>query len=111
MVSPEQVLTLFTSDPALIAQSADALQVLALSLFLIVPASVLLAAIEGAGDTPSLLWFEIAVSLTVIGVVYLMAIVWQQALAIVWLGEVTGWLLALILSCLWLRRGYWHDLE
>jgi Na+-driven multidrug efflux pump len=108
MVFPETVLSLFTTDPTLVGNSIDSLRAVALAVAIVIPADMFFNAVAGTGDTPAVLFIEIALSICIIGLAYSFMLLLGWPIATVWLAEAAGWILCLMLSSAWLRCRRWE---
>ncbi len=107
VLAPEAVLALFTPDRELIAASADSMRVIALAVAVMIPGEIVGSALAGTGDTPATLVIEMILTSTVLAYTFVTALSLAQPLAVVWTGEILGWILCLTLSWAWLRSGRW----
>jgi Na+-driven multidrug efflux pump len=67
-------------------------------------------AVVGTGDTPATLVIEIIMTLCILAFAYVVALRLGLPLETVWLAEVVGWSLCLVLSSAWLRSRRWQRL-
>lgn len=108
---PELPLALFTSDPLVLAGAGASLRVVGLAILIVIPAEMVFSAVAGTGDTRTTLLIEVALSGTVLLYVYVGAMILAFPLALIWIGEIVGWLVCFLLSLLWLRSERWKRLE
>lgn len=111
LVFPETVLSLFSDDQAAIEGSVDSLRVVVAGLLLMIPAEMWLAAVFGTGDTDAALGIEMVSTAAMLVVAWVAAFVVDAELAIVWVALAAASLVALPLSWLWIRSGYWERRE
>jgi Na+-driven multidrug efflux pump len=76
-----------------------------------IPGAMWYAAVLGTGDTVAALGIELVLSLTMLGLVYLIAIRLGWPLALVWLSVPASWLVCLTISYAWVKSGIWQRLE
>jgi putative MATE family efflux protein len=108
LVFPEQVIAIFSEEPAVIAGTLGGLVVAVLVVLIAVPAEMLYSAVAGTGDTRALLAIQSAVTLVTLLGVYLAAVRLGMPLGFVWAAEGLGWLTCLLLSGWWLRSARWR---
>ncbi len=108
---PRYALLPFTDDPQLIAQCAGALRVVGLALLVIGPGELLLAAVEGTGDTRATFRIECLAGALILGYVWVAGPLLEQPLAVVWLFLPAGWVLSVALASARLRSEGWRDLR
>ena len=104
---PDPVLSVFTSDQAVIDASETSLRVAAAGMVILIPAELWLAAVFGTGDTDAAFLIELAISVALIGLSYAAAISLDLALPWVWLAVAASPLLALLLARYWIRAEHW----
>lgn len=99
---PELFAALFSDDPALVDSAILALRLATLALLAEVPGAILLSAITGLERTDVRLAIEVVVTVIVL--------LWATAVLLlgldpdlVWLTELIGWSVCLIVAALWLR--------
>jgi len=107
---PEYVLALFSPEEAMIEGALSTLIVITLAVLIAVPADVLASSVAGTGDTLVTLGTEIIVSLSVLAYAYYAAFIAEVSLEYIWVTELIGWTLYLLLSWAWLKSGYWKRL-
>ena len=108
---PELVLRVFTDEPELVEASVAALRIVGLALFLVPAGELLLAAVEGTGDTRGTFGIELFVGLVALAHAALTGLVLDQPLAIVWLYAPIGWAFCCLLAVLRLRSEIWRSIE
>jgi len=108
---PELVLSLFTTDPDTIAGCIGGLRVIALGMLIVIPAEMVGNAVAGTGDTPVVLWMEIAMTTTILVFTAVAGLALHLPLGILWMSEVAGSLVSLVISWAWLRSGRWSRLS
>jgi MATE family, multidrug efflux pump len=111
LLAPEWILRVFTDEPGLVEASVAALRITGLALLLAPAGELLLAAVEGTGDTRGTLRIELVVSLLVLCHAWLAGLVLDQPLAIVWLFAPFGCALSSLLALHRLRSDVWRTLE
>jgi putative MATE family efflux protein len=111
LLVPETVLSLFTSDPDLIATSQNSLRVIVVVVAIVVPADMFYNAVAGTGDTTATLGIEVSVTVCILGLAYWFAMRLGLPLESVWVAEAVGWVLCLLLSSAWLQSRRWERLR
>lgn len=111
LVFPDYVMAIFTEDEQLIAGSIASLAVIALAILVAVPGEAFYSTIVGTGDTRVLLTIQVITSVVMLALTYLAALVLKLQLEYIWLAEVSGWLVCLLLSWFWYRSGRWQRLK
>lgn len=107
MLMPSTVLSVFTNDPELIAQTIPSLWVIAGSIQMFAFANVLLSSVAGTGNTLASLVIEIITISFYLFATYLMAVKWQFSLEWVWSVEYIYFGFMGTLSFLYLKYGKW----
>jgi Na+-driven multidrug efflux pump len=110
LVLPDQVLSLFTTDPALVDASRASLRVVALTMVALIPAEMWHTAVLGTGDTPAALGIEVAFTVVMLGACYWSAILRAWPLELVWGSLVLAGAVALAASYGWMKSGAWRRL-
>jgi putative MATE family efflux protein len=108
---PTRVLWLFTDEPGLVESSVAALRVAGLALLLVPAGELLLAAVEGTGDTRGTLAIEVVVGLMVLCHAWVTGLLLDLPLAVVWLFAPCGWAIRSLLALIRLRGEVWRGIE
>jgi len=108
---PGFVLSLLTSDPAVVRASESSLRVLAVAMLVVIPGEMWYAALAGTGDTRATFAIEGVLSLVILAGSYLAVLVLGLGIEFVWMSILAAWGVCLALSYLWMRAGYWKRLE
>jgi len=111
MLFPRLLLSLFTSDPAVIGAGVWSLRVVALAMLVVVPADLWAAAVSGTGDTGAAFAIEAVLSTAMVACGYLAAFVIGRGQEYVWMSLPVAWTACLVLSFLWIRGGRWKRVE
>lgn len=111
LIFPEYILAVFTTDAKMISDSINSLSVIALAILVAVPGEAFYATIAGTGDTRAILIIQIIITIITLIFAYVAAFVLELGLEYIWLAEVPGWLVCLLLSWLWFRSGLWQRLD
>ena len=97
MIFPENILAIFTADEVLVAYIIASLVVVALAILVAVPAEALFSTIVGTGDTRAILNIQIVTTIVTLICVYAAAFILTLELHFIWMAEVFGWLVCLLL--------------
>jgi len=109
LLFPSVVLSVFTSDPAVIEGATGGLWVVLLSMLIAVPAELWSAAVSGTGDTDAALVIEFFFTAVMLVTAYVAAfVVFPFSLVYVWVSLPVAWLICLVLSYAWVKTGYWE---
>lgn len=107
MVWPEHLLSIFTSDPDVIEGCVNSLRVIIGAVLVVAVSEMFVSAVAGTGDTVAAFGMELVFTACVLTWVCCAALIFELPLEYVWLAEVIGWLICLVLAYGWLRIGYW----
>jgi MATE family multidrug resistance protein len=110
-VAPQWLVAVFAPESELISQGNASLRIVALAMFIAIPAYIWLTAVEGTGDTAAALGIDLLLTLVMLGVTYLAAIHLAWPVALVWLAVPITWLVCLAVSYGWIKSGIWKRLE
>jgi Na+-driven multidrug efflux pump len=108
---PEYILAIFSPDGTIISSAVMTLMVIVIATLVAVPADIIASAVAGTGDTMVTLGIELIVSLCVLGYAYYAAFIASFSLESIWIAEIIGWSVCLLLSWAWLRSGVWKRLN
>jgi multidrug resistance protein, MATE family len=108
---PGPLLSLFLSDPEMIDTSSNGLRILALAVLIATPADTWQAAVVGTGDTLAAFVIELLMTLVMLGLAYVVALVLEWPLELIWMAVPISWLLVLGCSFFYLKAGTWQRLE
>jgi multidrug resistance protein, MATE family len=108
LVAPDLMLSVFTDDPGAMEGAEPVLRVVALTLLVVIPAEMCVAAVFGTGDTDAALGIEVLASTVLLAGAYIAAVELDLELQWVWLSLALSSLLVLPLSLAWLRSGWWR---
>jgi len=108
---PEYILAIFSPDEAMIESAVSTLMIIVFATVLAVPANIIASAVAGTGDTVATLVIEFIVSISILSYAYYGALIAGFSLEFIWLSEVIGWSVCLLLSWIWLRSGHWKRLN
>ena len=108
---PEQVIALFSDDPAMVDGALAGLLVVVAVTLIAVPAEMLYSALAGTGDTQAILVIQSLVAVVTLATVYGVAIWLGLPLAWIWVAEGVGWTSCLLLSWAWLHGGLWRRIQ
>ncbi|HRY31469.1 MAG TPA: MATE family efflux transporter [Bacteroidales bacterium] len=108
---PELILSVYTSDPQLIASTLPSLYVISGALLLFSVVQIIFSAVSGTANTNMALLIETLTIAIYLLYVYLVALVWQQPIEVVWSSEYVYFVLLGTLSALYLKTGRWRKKE
>jgi putative MATE family efflux protein len=111
LLFPSLVLSVFTSDPTIIAGSVESLRLVSLAMLIIIPAEMWYVAVSGTGDTVAALVIECLLAATMLGSAYVAAFVIGTDLAGIWMSIPISALLCGLLSYAWMKSEKWKRLE
>jgi putative MATE family efflux protein len=111
LLFPEYILAVFTTDADMIAGSIGSLGVIALAILIAVPGEIFYSTLVGTGDTRIIFTIQMIITFFTLSFAYIAALVLALELEYIWLAEVFGWLVCLLLSWLWFRSGIWQRLD
>jgi len=107
IIAPRYILSVYTNDASLIADSVKVLYVISVALIFFSVANVMFMGVSGTGNTKATFTFEIfAVSFYLI-TAYIFAVVFKTPVQYVWLAEFTYLIIIGTLSFIFLRSGKW----
>ncbi len=110
LIWPEYVISVFTSDPELIAGCVNSLRVVLLAVLVVIAGEMWGSAVAGTGDTVATLLIEIIVTICILSWAYAAAFLLDLPLEYVWFSEVIGWSVCFLLAFVWLKSGIWKRL-
>ncbi len=111
LLAPQWLVAIFASEGQLAGQGNASLRVVALAMFVAIPAYLWLTAVEGTGDTAAALGIDVLLTFVMLGLTYVAAIYLAWPMALVWLSIPITWLVCLAASYGWIRSGIWKRLE
>ena len=109
-VEPEYLLRIFTSDADILEGCVNSLRIIVISVIFMIAGEMFISAVAGTGDTVATFLIEIILTVCVLIWTYSAALLFGFKLEYVWLSEAIGWGVCLLLSFIWLRKGYWKRL-
>ncbi len=111
LLFPDEVLSIFTPDIALIELSMNGYVIVLLALLIAVPGDMFYAAVVGTGDTRASLGIQFLATVVALAFTLWAALVMSLPLEFVLLVESIVWSLYLLLSAYWLNSGRWRRLS
>ena len=111
IIFPEYLLALFATEESMLQSALSILMIIVIATIVAVPAEIFTSSVAGTGDTTVPFAIEIIVSLAILSYAYYAAFVALLSLEYIWLTEIIGWTIYLILSWIWLRSGFWKRLR
>lgn len=108
-IFPQGILSIYTTDAALIQDSILSVRIITLSTLLMSVSAVALSGVTGTGNTRINLGIEIT---AVIGYLIYCSIVverWRSPLHIAWIADFIYWTIIFVLSCWYLKSGKWKE--
>ena len=106
---PRLFLSVYTSEPMLLAESVPSLYVIGLAMLVASVANIYFNGISGTGNTQAALWLETS-TLVVYGF-YVFCVGWwlQAPVSVCFTTEIVYYVLLLILSLLYLKKAKWQN--
>jgi Na+-driven multidrug efflux pump len=80
-------------------------------MLIIIPGEMWFGAVLGTGDTVAALGIELVMTVTMLGIAYLMAIPLAWPVERVWLSLPIAWAVCLLISYLWMKSRMWQRLQ
>ena len=106
---PQQILSIYTSDPELIAESIPSLHVILIVLLTLSVGNVLFQSVSGTGNTRSALMIECITLVVYVAFIWFAAIYFKASLAVCWTVEVIYAVLIGSLSLIYFRYAKWQN--
>ena len=107
MFFPRQIISIFSSNPELIAQTIGPLYVVCVALLFFPMAMVMFNGVSGSVDTRFALYIELFTIALYISYLYIMTQKFKVSMTLVWTSEIVYMLLLSGMSFLRLRSGKW----
>ncbi|MFM9984450.1 MAG: MATE family efflux transporter [Flavobacteriales bacterium] len=104
---PEAIARLFTTDPAIIQQTADCMWVVLPAMLVFAFTNILLATLEGSGNAFKGFLVEMFTTMMYISVAYVMVYIWKWPIHLVWTADYVYFFFIGILSLAFLWNGKW----
>lgn len=104
---PDWIVGQFTQDPLVAELTQKSIAVVLPAMLIFACTSILLAAVEGSGNTMAGFVIEIITSVCYIIAAYLLASVWHQPVYVVWMSDYLYFLLLGLLSLWFMWSGKW----
>jgi putative MATE family efflux protein len=108
LLLPEQLLSIYTTDPSIILDSIKVLNVITGAMFLFSIAFILFSAVSGSGNTQISLLIELSTLCIYLTSAYYIGVVLKSSLPVVWCSEFIYFGVMGFLSFLYLKFGSWH---
>lgn len=108
---PAAILSIYTNDKALIAESIPTLRTLTLAIALFSIAIITIFAVSGTGATRVSLIVELIAIGCYVTYTMLAAVVWHWSLPVIWFSESIYWFTTLVMCIWYLRSGRWMQLK
>jgi multidrug resistance protein, MATE family len=109
--APQWLVWIFSPEADLLGESNASLRVIALAMFIAIPAEMWYTGVVGTGDTAAALGIEFVIGLVMIGITWFAAIHHEWPMALVWLSVPIASLVCLATSYGWMKSGIWKRLE
>jgi putative MATE family efflux protein len=106
---PQLMLSIYTSDPALIQESIPSLYVILLVLMILSVGNIFFQAVSGTGNTRSALLIESTVLVLYMIWMWFVAIYLKAPLAVCWTTELVYAFFIGLFSFIYFKRGKWQD--
>lgn len=104
---PAQILSIFTNEKDLIADSIPALYSVLIAILLFSVSILTIFAVSGTGATKISFRIEVICIVAYLAYIYFTAVRFELSLPVIWLTESVYWLIALMLSSWYLIYGNW----
>lgn len=108
---PEVILSTFTKDKILIADSVGVLQMVNLAMIFFSAAIVCISAVSGTGATSTALLIEIGAILIYMIYIYTIVFALHGSLELAWLAETIYWIFTGVACFVFLRSGRWKKIS
>ena len=108
---PTQIIGFYTSDPSLIKETINSLNVISGTMFSFAVAFILFNGVTGTGNTKTALLIEFITITIYLVITYYIAMVLQSSLPIVWCAEFIYFGLLGIMSFAYLKWGKWGEVN
>jgi Na+-driven multidrug efflux pump len=109
LINPGLLLSVFTNDTTLIADSIPVVYVISVSIILFAVAMILLSVVSGTGNTVMTLLIEVSTLIIYLNFTYRMVHQWHQPLDMVWTSEIVYFAFMGLFSALYLWTGKWKN--
>lgn len=106
---PKAFLSIYTTDPTLIADSIEPTWVLIGGLLFAAAGSIMFNAISGTGNTRSSLFFEVVSLIVYTGYMWYVIYELRSSIAVCWTTELVYWLVLMVTCYPYLLSGKWKD--
>lgn len=106
---PKAFLSIYTTDPTLIADSIEPTWVLIGGLLFAAAGSIMFNAISGTGNTRSSLFFEVVSLIVYTGYMWYVIYELRSSVAVCWTTELVYWLVLMVTCYPYLLSGKWKD--
>lgn len=106
---PEMILSVYTNDPSLIADSVNSIYVISTAVMICAAGSVFFSGVSGTGNTQAALLMELITLVFYCVYIYVAGSIFRLPVHICFLSEVIYFGLLLLLCSLYLRRGTWKE--
>ena len=108
MAFPELISSIYTNDPALIADSSFIIRTFVCSFFPFAAGNIAIMTVIGSGNTKTAFGFDLLSMVAYTVFVYYTAIVLRTHVSVVWIAEYIYWTLISLLSILYIYKGNWR---
>ena len=108
---PEQIVSIYTNDPGLIAETVPTLKIIAGSMVLFSVVYIIFSGVLGTGDRRAILVIEVVTTTVYLVMAYLFALYYRLPIELVWCSEYIYFGFMGILSYLYIRSGRWKTLN
>jgi Na+-driven multidrug efflux pump len=108
---PGVILSVFTSDPALIRDSYSCMRIMNVAMLFFSVGFVLITMVSGTGATRVSLWIETFAIIIYVVYIYLVVMILKMRVESVWVSEVIYWILMAALSYRYLKSRRWESIK
>ena len=109
LLCPKLALSIYTSDPNLIAASCSSLMVVAATLPIMAFGNLFFSSVSGTGNTRTALWIEIGIMVLYLSYIWILVNVAKASLSVCWTSEAIYAGGIFLFSFIYMRSGRWRN--
>ena len=110
IIFPQTILSIFTSDAKLIADSFGCMKIMNIAMLMFSAAFVLITVVSGTGATRQALIIESTAITIYIAYIYLAVEILKLPVETVWVSEIIYWIIIAVMSWIYLRSMKWEKI-